>query len=165
MKNQKNTVSVGISKLVATAFGAGYAPKAPGTAGALAATVFLYLFNTALVRYGATHMEVTILDLLLLTVTFFAGVIAIKQVHEVWQHDAGKIVIDEVAGIFVTLLLSPPDWRYYLAGFILFRFFDIAKPLYIKRVDKLKTSWSVMLDDIIAGVYSFAVLQAASLLL
>jgi len=164
MDNNNSSFTMHCAKIIATAFGAGYAPKAPGTAGALAGTVFLFLFNTVLYKYGATNTQIIALDIILVIITFFAGVIAIKQVHKIWQHDSNMIVIDEVAGIFITLLLAPLDWRYYLAGFILFRFFDIAKPLYIKKVDLLKSSWSVMLDDILAGVYSFAVLQLASML-
>ena len=69
------------------------------------------------------------------------------------------MVIDEVAGMAITLLFIPPTWQNIVAGFILFRFFDILKPLGIKRMEKMKNGWGIMLDDILAGIYSTIVLH------
>ena len=160
MNDNKNPLILRIAKLIATALGTGYTPKAPGTAGALTGTIFLYFINLTAYHYGATFQTIFALDVVLTLLITLAGVFSINQVHKIWQHDSGKIVIDEVAGVLVTLLHVPLDWRYYLAGFILFRIFDIAKPFYIKKIDRLNSSWSVMLDDIVAGIYGLLILQA-----
>jgi phosphatidylglycerophosphatase A len=89
----------------------------------------------------------------------FIGVWAIKKVHTEWKHDSGRIVIDEVVGIFITLVAVPFNWKYYLVGLVVFRIFDIWKPLLIRKVDNMHSNWSVMLDDDLAGVYSFIVVE------
>lgn len=91
-------------------------------------------------------------------IIFLVGIWVIKKVHKEWTLDASKIVIDEVVGVYLEVLAAPLDWKYYLAGFILFRFFDILKPLGIKKLDDLESSWSVMLDDVLTGLYSLFVL-------
>ena len=63
-------------------------------------------------------------------------------------------MIDEVAGMCITLLFIPVNWQYGLAGWILFRFFDIVKPLYIRKMELLPGGWGVMMDDILAGLYA-----------
>jgi phosphatidylglycerophosphatase A len=68
-------------------------------------------------------------------------------------------VIDEAAGMCCTLLFVPHQWPYALAGFVLFRFFDIVKPLFISAAEKLPGGWGVMTDDVVAGVYASLLLQ------
>jgi len=86
------------------------------------------------------------------------------KVEAAWGKDSSKVVIDEVAGMCLTLLFIPIKWQYVLIGLVLFRFFDIAKPLYIRRMEQLNGGWGVMLDDVLAGVYSNIVLQLIVLL-
>ncbi|MEY4539493.1 MAG: hypothetical protein RLZZ306_1250, partial [Bacteroidota bacterium] len=74
-------------------------------------------------------------------------------------EDSSKIVIDEVAGMVITLCFIPFSLTNIIIGFILFRFFDIYKPLYIKHFEKYSNGWGVMLDDVIAGIWSNLVLQ------
>jgi phosphatidylglycerophosphatase A len=71
------------------------------------------------------------------------------------------VVIDEVAGMWISLLLVPLTGPRLVAGLVLFRFFDIAKPLFIRRLEKLPGGLGVMLDDVLAGLYANALLQAA----
>ena len=87
------------------------------------------------------------------------GTWSADKVEEKWGKDSSKVVIDEVAGMCITLLLVPIKWQYVLVGLALFRFFDIAKPLYIRRMEKLNGGWGVMMDDVLAGIYANIVLQ------
>lgn len=74
--------------------------------------------------------------------------------------DNQKIVIDEIAGMLVTMALVPVGWRTLLAGFILFRLFDIWKPFPIRLIqDKVPGGWGVVGDDVLAGVYANFILQ------
>lgn len=148
-----------IYKLIASGLGTGYAPVAPGTAGSILGVIIFYFFSFGFNRFGFQTSLILVLNLVAIIAVLFIGVLAIKKVHKKWIHDAPEIVIDEVVGVWITLLAIPFEWQYYLAGLVIFRFFDIAKPLYIRKLDKLKSDWSVMLDDVLAGVYSFIVLQ------
>ena len=76
-----------------------------------------------------------------------------------WGKDSYRVVIDEVAGMCLTLLFVPVRWQYVLIGLLLFRFFDIAKPLYIRKMEALDGGWGVMMDDVLAGAYSNLILQ------
>lgn len=128
--------------LMAAHCGVGLAPAAPGTWGSL---VGLGLF--ALVHW-------------LFPVALTPGLIAIcalglaasKAGEEAWGQDAGKIVIDEVAGQWLTLLIFHQVWWAYLFGFGLFRLFDILKPWPISAAEKLPGAWGVMADDLLAGL-------------
>jgi len=72
------------------------------------------------------------------------------------EKDSGKIVIDEVVGYLVTMTAIPFDWRYMVAGFFLFRLFDIVKPQPARWFDrKMKNGYGVVLDDVAAGIYSW----------
>ncbi|MNU03436.1 Phosphatidylglycerophosphatase A [compost metagenome] len=73
-------------------------------------------------------------------------------------------MIDEVAGMGIALLCVPLKWPYYLMALILFRFFDIAKPFYIRHLEVLPGGWGVMADDVLAGIYANVVLQGIILL-
>jgi phosphatidylglycerophosphatase A len=88
-----------------------------------------------------------------------AGTWSAGKVEAEWGKDSSKVVIDEVAGMCITLIGIPVRWQYVGIGLVLFRVFDIAKPLYIRRMEKLKGGWGVMLDDVLAGIYSNVVLQ------
>jgi phosphatidylglycerophosphatase A len=80
-------------------------------------------------------------------------------VEKNWGKDNQKVVIDEVAGMCISLLLVPLSVPYVAAGLILFRFFDITKPLYIRKAEHLPGGWGVMLDDVLAGIYTNLLLQ------
>ncbi len=144
-------------KLIASIFGIGYIRKGGGTvAAAFAVLVWWLLFR---------HMETQYLLQVLVTVLVTAlGIWAGNIVEKDWGKDSYRVVIDEVAGMFISVLFVPMDWKWLLAGFVLFRFFDIAKPLYIRKMEALKGGWGVMLDDVLAGIYANIILQAIILI-
>jgi len=134
-------------KLLATWGGSGYSPFASGTVGTLAAIPFyLCLAGLPLPLY-----------LLTLTAFFFLACWVSGKAEIIFQEkDSGKIVIDEVIGYLVTMTAIPLDWRYIVAGFFLFRLFDIVKPPPASWFDrKLKNGYGVVLDDVAAGVYAW----------
>src|SRR5690606_26458527 len=88
------------------------------------------------------------------------GIWSANEVEQLWGKDSNKVVIDEVVGMCITLLFIPISIKYIVIGLLLFRFFDIAKPLFIRRMESLKGGWGVMADDVLAGIYSNIVLQA-----
>ena len=148
-----------VHKLIASGLGTGYSPIAPGTAGSVLGILILYLFNYGLNSINIHEITFHVLNLVVIVLVLLIGVYSIKRVHKIWEHDAGKIVIDEIVGVWIAVIIVPYHWQYYLMGLVLFRFFDILKPFYIRKLDKLKSDWSVMLDDVLAGVYANIVLQ------
>ncbi len=141
-----------IVKLLATWGGSGYAPVASGTFGTLAAIPFyLLLAPLSLPLY-----------LLILVAFFFLACWVSGRAEVIFgEQDCGKIVIDEVVGYLVTMAAIPVDWRYVIAGFFLFRFFDIVKVPPARWFDRqLKNGYGVVLDDVAAGVYAWLVLLA-----
>ena len=141
--------------IIASGFGSGFSPFAPGTAGALIAviiwTVLFYVipFNILLV--------VTSLLIVLFTA---AGIWSADKLESEWGKDPSKVVVDEMVGVWIALLAVPVGnvW-YILFAFLLFRFFDIFKPLGIRKMEQLEGGIGVMADDILAGIYSFLLLM------
>ena len=138
-----------LHKAICTVFGLGMAPFAPGTFGALGAVLFYF---------GLYHFEIdfglvpTLISILVLTLI---GIWSTNALEDEWGQDPSRVVIDEFVGIMVTMILVPVTPINIIIAFILFRFFDITKPLGIRKVDTvLKSGIGVMLDDILAGVYS-----------
>jgi len=148
-----------VSKLIASGLGTGYTPVAPGTAGSLLGIFLFYGLNLMLSYLGFERMEIIVLNLFAIVLLVLSGVWAITKVHQSWKHDAPEIVIDEIVGVGIAAIAIPLQWQYYLYALILFRVFDIVKPFYIKKLDNLKSNWSVMLDDVLAGIYAAVVLQ------
>ncbi|SDG58272.1 phosphatidylglycerophosphatase A [Pedobacter terrae] len=87
------------------------------------------------------------------------GVMSADRVEEIWGKDHNRVVIDEVAGMCITLLFVPLKWQYTLIGLVLFRFFDILKPFGIRKLEELPGGWGVMADDVLAGIYANVILQ------
>ncbi|MBI5695240.1 MAG: phosphatidylglycerophosphatase A [Nitrospirae bacterium] len=137
---------------IASGLGLGYSPFAPGTAGTLLGLPLAYLFaGTGLYWYAALTLLV-----------FAAGVWAAGRAEVIYgQKDSGRIVIDEVAGMLVTMYTLPVTPFYLVVGFFLFRFFDILKPFPARRIDqRMGGGLGVMLDDVAAAVYANLCLQA-----
>src|ERR1700742_2010581 len=109
-------------KLIASIFGIGYIRKGGGTVAAAFAVLIWWLLFKNIGANIAAEIAVTILVTAL-------GVWAGNKVEPDWGKDSYRVVIDEVAGMFISVLFVPLDWRWMLIGFVLFRFFDIAKPL------------------------------------
>jgi len=134
---------------IASGLGTGYSPFAPGTAGSLLGLLLVWLLSGATGLGGYWYPALTVL-------LFFIGVWASGHAEVIYgKKDCGKIVIDEVVGMFVTLYLLPAAPLYFVSGFILFRFFDILKPFPASRIDqRLGGGLGVMLDDVAAAVYA-----------
>ena len=138
--------------LIGSGFGSGFSPFAPGTAGALLASVIwmvLYLilpFSVLLWVTGA-----------LIVLFTFAGIWAANKLEPYWGEDPSRVVVDEMVGVWIPLLAVADDKNLFLsviAAFCLFRMFDILKPLGIRKMESFKGGVGVMMDDILAGVYS-----------
>lgn len=136
-----------IFRVSATVFFIGYIPFAPGTFGTLFGAFVLYLFRPALIPY-----------LILLAFTLVWGVISSGQAEKELGPDAHPIVIDEVAGYFISMFLLPVSFGYLTAAFILFRLFDIVKPPPINYLNK-PGGLGVMGDDVAAGILTNILLQ------
>lgn len=89
----------------------------------------------------------------------FSGVWSGNELEKQWGKDSSRIVVDEVAGMAIGLLFVPTGWPFLLVAFILFRFFDISKILYIKKMERFPGGWGVMGDDVLAGIYTNVVMQ------
>ena len=207
----------GLAFAIATAFGVGYARKAPGTFGSLVGVVTASLTALFFLRPSSVRdlfsqqrlMESTLMDhhflvpgadihnaQLVLPVTCAVLLVLLLSFIGVWSagraadfsgmKDPQFVVIDEVAGQHVTLILplipvamphlaahmdlsdyaiyaalSLLNWKYLLAGFVLFRVFDIWKPFPIGNLEKLPHGWGIMADDWLAGVYAAILLKVA----
>lgn len=139
-------------RLISTCLGIGYTPKGGGTVAAVVCCVAWYYSW----RGGNGFFWPQLLVTLGITVT---GAWAAGKMEPEWGEDSYRIVIDEVAGMCLTLCGIPSRWLLVLTGLILFRFFDIAKPLYIRRMERIGGGWGVMLDDMLAGLYANLLLQ------
>lgn len=143
--------------LLAFGLGSGAFPRAPGTAGTLAAVPLCLLMQQL---SGGLY-------LLLVAVLFLLGIwLCGRTAQDLRVHDHGGIVWDEWVGLLMTMWLVPEGWGWLCAGFLLFRFFDILKPWPIGWLDRrVGGGLGIMLDDLIAGLFGFAVLQTAVWLL
>ncbi len=132
---------------IATGMFAGYIPFAPGTFGSMIGAGLYYFL------WGRISLYQSFIVLLGIFLTgLFAAGRAEKILHE---HDSKKIVIDEIAGMYVTMLFIPASVTNLLTGFLCFRAFDILKPYPISSIDtKVRGGMGVMLDDIVAGVFA-----------
>lgn len=137
--------------LCALGLGSGLSPKAPGTAGTVAA-IPLYLLLAQLPLSGY---------LVALVLSFVFGVWCCQRASDdMGVHDHGAIVWDEFVGYWITMLLVPVSPLNILLGFVLFRLFDILKPWPIKVLDKkVHGGFGIMIDDVLAGVFAALSLQ------
>jgi phosphatidylglycerophosphatase A len=140
------------ARVIASWFGCGLSPRAPGTVGSLGA-IPLYLL---VVRGGQPCVAAAAV------VVTLVGVWAATVVsRELGVKDPQRVVVDEVAGMLVTMLpMASASWRSVLAGFVLFRLFDILKPWPIRRLEALPEGWGIVLDDVAAGMMGAAVMVA-----
>lgn len=143
--------------MLASFGGFGYAPIAPGTVGTLPAVVLWWLIYPLVGDLG--WLAVT-------AGTIAVSIVAAHQAGPLFgETDARQIVIDEVAGTFVTVTLVPHEPGWAVAAFFAFRFFDIVKPPPASTFDqKVKNGLGVTMDDVVAGAYACALLHAAAAL-
>src|SRR5579862_5371787 len=143
------------STLIATFFGIGYMKPGPGTWGSAAG---LLLWAALAYRLPASARTLTVI--ILAGVVTLIGIPAASQVARAFtRKDPQFVVIDEVAGQLITLIAAPLTWKTFLAGFILFRAFDIVKPPPVRQLEKLPEGTGIVLDDVAAGLYALAVMQ------
>jgi phosphatidylglycerophosphatase A len=142
--------------VVATFFGAGYLRPGPGS-WASASTVLLWWLLTR--RITLSHQPW--IALLITAMAVLAGIPAATLVARASRlKDPQFVVIDEVAGQLLTLIAIPASWKSLLLGFILFRAFDIVKPPPVRRLERLPKGVGIVVDDVGAGLYGLAVMQA-----
>ncbi len=160
--NRKFRGRIGV--LIATVLGAGYIPLVPGTVGsAISVAAFLLLRQFGGEPFIAFHaVAVALLTLI--------GVWACSETEKcLGSRDPHQAIMDEVIGQQVALMGLPygplppamlwaSGWKYFLAAFILFRIFDVAKPFPIRRSERLPGGWGVIADDVVAGAFSFLVI-------
>jgi phosphatidylglycerophosphatase A len=139
-----------VAKTLATAFGSGYSPVAPGTAGSAVGVLLFW----PLVGLGWVWQLAACLAVLAV------GVAAASRVADlVGRKDPGLVVVDEVAGQWITLLGLPFTLPVVLAGFVLFRAMDVVKPWPARALERLPRGWGIMADDVAAGVYANLLLR------
>jgi phosphatidylglycerophosphatase A len=129
---------------IATVFGIGYITKGGGTVAAVAYCLcwFFLPSHSFWIELSAT---ITVIAM---------GIGCGNLLEKKWGKDSSKIVLDEVAGMMIPLLIVPVQINYVIVSLVLFRFFDIAKPLGIKKLEALPGGWGVMGDDVLAGIYA-----------
>ncbi len=134
--------------IVATVAGAGYAPAAPGTVGSAVTLLALWLLDFSTAGRVAFLVVVTV-----------AGIAASARVERlVGEKDPGIIVIDEVAGMTLSVLVLPLTPGVLVSSFLLFRLFDVVKPFPANRSQALPGGFGVVVDDLIAGLYALGIL-------
>jgi phosphatidylglycerophosphatase A len=144
-----------LSWLVATFFGIGHLQPGSGT---WAAAVTIALWWAASMWLPSAWLVPAAIGISAL-VTLIGIPPSTVVAHESGIKDPGFVVIDEVAGQMIALIAVPVNWKYMLAGFILFRSFDIVKPFPLRRLEALPGGTGIMMDDVGAGLYALALLQ------
>ena len=141
--------------LVATFFGIGRLHPGPGTWGS-AATVLLW----SAIAYGVAPALRTPVAIVLAALVVLVGIPAATRVARgSGVKDPQFVVIDEVAGQLIALIGVPFGWKTFLAGFILFRGFDILKPPPVRQLEALPEGTGIVVDDVAAGLYAFVVMH------
>ena len=144
-----------IWRLAATFFYLGKLPFAPGSWGSLGALLLWLLLPVTFL----VHLSVIL-------ILFILGVYSSnKIVKGMDDQDPSEIVIDEAAGMGISLFLLPHSLGLYLLAFILFRIFDVLKPSFIHQVQNLPGGWGIMLDDVLAGLITFALVNGVASIL
>ncbi|MCL1971773.1 MAG: phosphatidylglycerophosphatase A [Endomicrobia bacterium] len=137
-------------------FGAGYIKYAPGTFGSLTGILLWAFFIPQ--NYPAQFAAVAFM--------FFASVLFSSLAEKIYnKKDDQRIVIDEVAGVWLSVMFLPKTVLFLVLGFILFRVFDITKPLFIKKLQNIKGGLGITIDDIAAGFLANVILQVFNIIL
>lgn len=140
-------------KLFSTTLGIGYIGKGGGTIAAIACCICWYLA-------WAGGNPPLLFSVTLTVIITLIGVWSSSIVEKIWGKDPSRVVIDEVAGMCIGLLFVPVQIKYVILALVLFRFFDIVKPLFIRKMEQLPAGWGIMMDDILAGVYTNVLVSA-----
>jgi len=141
-----------LSTIIATGLGSGFSPIAPGTAGS-AVGLLLFWPLQRLPLYAQVAAVVTM---------FAVGVVAATRVARgLGLEDPGLVVVDEVVGMWISLLMLPFTPATAIAGFVLFRIMDVLKPYPARQLESLPGGWGIMCDDVMAGIYANLLLRVA----
>ena len=154
-ESTNNPIRHDIHTVLSTLFGIGFIPFMPGTFGTLtAAVVYLGLPSDWFNSFPGVFYLITGVMIL-----FFFGVFISGKAEKKLGHDAGCIIIDEFAGYLLCVLFLPKSILMAIYTFVVFRVFDIAKPQPIKLSQKLSGGWGIMVDDVLAAVYTNLFMQ------
>jgi phosphatidylglycerophosphatase A len=134
-----------------SALGTGYAPIASGTFGSALAVAWCFI--------PGVSQPAVLLPLVILLL--YLGAKAADRMEAYYGPDPAEVTVDEVVGQWITFLFLPISTPLLIAGFFLFRIFDIIKPYPARRFDRHRGGWPIMLDDVVAGIYANLVLRAA----
>ncbi|MCI0662050.1 MAG: phosphatidylglycerophosphatase A [Acidobacteria bacterium] len=160
-----------LALIIATGFGIGFIPFAPGTFGSILGLLIAY-FLMSIFSHDVILLQNSII--IVSVILAILGIWASSRAEKIFdQKDAGQIVLDEVCGQLISFLFIAPyirrlggEWIWWgIAGFFLFRALDIIKPYPLKELEQIRGGLGVMLDDIIAGIYAAVVLSIALLLI
>lgn len=135
-------------QVIASGLGIGLIGKGGGSLAALFFSLVWYFLP-----------EQVLFHLVLFMLILILGTWSSFEVEEKWGHDSAKVVVDEIAGMYLSLIFLPKNWMLVAVAFLLFRFFDIAKPFFIRKAEKLKSGFGVMADDLLAGFYTQILLR------
>jgi phosphatidylglycerophosphatase A len=138
-----------IACFIATMGPVGLVPKGPGTLAA-----FLILIPTFHLATRQLNYMIAILTLVIIVLGQWAS----QHAERIWGSDPSRVVIDEVAGQMIAILFVPPELLLFIGAFVLFRIFDIVKPWPVSWIDRRNLPWSVMGDDVAAGILSRLIL-------
>lgn len=145
-----------LSIVVATGLGSGYAPIAPGTAGSA----------VGLLLFWPLYTQPAVIQVAAVAILFVVGVVASTRVARgLGIEDPGIVVVDEVVGMWTSLLFLPLSPATAIAGFVLFRIMDVFKPYPARQFESLPGGWGIMTDDLMAGIYANLLLRAGRLAL
>jgi phosphatidylglycerophosphatase A len=142
-----------MEKLLATGLGIGYMRKGGGTVASIACCLGMYLWVTL---YGTMPVPLT---LLMTGGLLVFGTIVSGRLERLWGKDNYRVVIDEIAGMWISMMFLPITVSTLLVGLVLFRVFDIYKPFFIRKMENLPGGSGVMMDDVLAGIYTDLLLQ------
>ncbi len=133
-----------LSRVIATFFGIGYLPLAPGT---VASFVVILVY-----KYYLYSWTWPIYLVMMLLIFIFGALASSIHAETTKKEDPRSIVIDEVLGQLIVLFRMPPTWPLLIASFVLFRMLDILKPFLIKKSENFPRGWGIMMDDVVSGV-------------
>ena len=149
---------IGITELTASGLGTGFLPIAPGTWGSLLAVLCV-----ALLHFLVPALETPVIWMLTVAAVVVGVTVATRVSYSIGQEDPSVVVIDEIAGQFLALACFPVTVTNLVLGFLIFRVFDILKPFPARQSERLPAGWGIMMDDLIAGVYTALLLYVIRL--
>ncbi len=142
-----------IHRCLCSGFGAGYSPLIPGTAGSIVALPFYFI----------PGFESPIIMLIVICAAFAYGSYGASLIENEIGHDPGVVVLDEMIGMWVSLIFLPKQFLFVIGAFFLFRILDIIKPWPASWIQRKNGGWAIMADDVVAGIYANVILQGIRL--